>query len=484
MSERTANVAVELDFGEGAPYTKEFPEFSKLSPERKAEVTRNMIDHVSDDIESLTGVKVLAKVHGAGYWMDYDGQPNTGIKLVGSKKAVEEAMSYLGLVLQQTEVYGSKPSIRGTGAAIEIYSTEFTEEKTDILYEALRKAHPDIIVGASAVTVIVDGKEFPALSFGIDVKTPSGLNDADRVKYIENQSEKVLDLIEPILQKLGIDGLRAQQLITENMSVSNDWKKNPNGENYTRRFSDRPEGPSIPERMDSDIVPIFKEKLGRQIAGEKAPQTPELTTQIETEGEGVPQTQNLEPQAVEETKPEIELTNSEKYFAVHGRFPKIPPKDGELSQFSENVFETSPTNREYDALSKSEKNRAIDRLRNARINELAQAKKKLAEAERVVGAASRAKRPTKPLGTIEGTTRSESLDADPSTFEAKTIDTRIPKKGTATQEDAQPEGQFETTLAIPSPKSPLFFTSIPLSVNIQLLKVVSSSNALSKGYLL
>jgi len=65
------------------------------------------------------------------------------------------------------------------------------------------------------------------------------------------------------------------------------------------------------------------------------PKTPELTTQIETEGEGVPQTQNLEPQAVEETNPEIELTNSEKYFAVHGRFPKIPPKVGVTQDYKQ-----------------------------------------------------------------------------------------------------------------------------------------------------
>jgi hypothetical protein len=76
-------------------------------------------------------------------------------------------------------------------------------------------------------------------------------------------------------------------------------------------------------------------KNSKDSSQEKTPPTPELTTQIETEGEGVPQTQNLEPQAIEETKPEIELTNSEKYFAVHGRFPKIPPKVGVTQDYKQ-----------------------------------------------------------------------------------------------------------------------------------------------------
>ena len=130
------------------------------------------------------------------------------------------------------------------------------------------------------------------------------------------------------------------------MSVNNNWKDNPNGETYTHGLSDGSQRSRIQKRMDSDILPHFKEKLKRELAGKEPTEAaPELTTQIETKGEGVPQTQNLEPQAVEEIKPEIELTNSEKFFAVHERFPKIPPKDGELSQVSENVFETSPTNR-------------------------------------------------------------------------------------------------------------------------------------------
>ena len=49
------------------------------------------------------------------------------------------------------------------------------------------------------------------------------------------------------------------------------------------------------------------------------PKTPELTTQIETEGEGVPQTQNLEPQAVEETKEVHSRSNTEKFFAINKR---------------------------------------------------------------------------------------------------------------------------------------------------------------------
>ena len=80
------------------------------------------------------------------------------------------------------------------------------------------------------------------------------------------------------------------------MSVSNNWEKNPNGENYRPRLHNRPERSSIQQRVDSDILPHFKEKLKRELAGKAPPPTPELTTQIQTEYEGVPQTQNLEPQ--------------------------------------------------------------------------------------------------------------------------------------------------------------------------------------------
>ena len=121
------------------------------------------------------------------------------------------------------------------------------------------------------MTAIVDGKEFPSLSFGIDVETPSGLNDADRVKYIEDQSKKVVDLIDPTLSKLDIDNVESQTVETESMSVSNNWEKNPNGENYKPRLNNGSEGPSIQQRVDRDIIPHFKDRLKRELAGKEPP---------------------------------------------------------------------------------------------------------------------------------------------------------------------------------------------------------------------
>ena len=100
-----------------------------------------------------------------------------------------------------------------------------------------------------------------------------------------------------------------------------------------------PKDPVYNREWTVTFSPTFSptsKKNSKDSSQEKTPpKTPELTTQIETEGEGVPQTQNLEPQAIEETKPEIELTNSEKYFAVHGRFPKIPPKVGVTQDYKQ-----------------------------------------------------------------------------------------------------------------------------------------------------
>ena len=62
---------------------------------------------------------------------------------------------------------------------------------------------------------------------------------------------------------LDIDDVEAQTVVTESMSVNNNWKDNSDGEDYKSRLNNRLERPSIQERMDSDILPHFKEKLKR-----------------------------------------------------------------------------------------------------------------------------------------------------------------------------------------------------------------------------
>tara|TARA_R110002020_G_scaffold21429_2_gene72786 strand:- start:7988 stop:12067 length:4080 start_codon:yes stop_codon:yes gene_type:complete len=327
--EQTTSVALELDYGDGAPYHEKFPEFGKLSPERKAEVTKNMINYVTAEIESLTGVKVVKSEHGTGYWQKWE-SPNASLELVGSKEATKEAMSILGRVLQQTEVYGTKSSTNRTEATIQIFSPELTEKNRGILYKALREEFPDekgdlYIEGSSPTTVTIDGENIPASNFGI--KT-------DKIT-----KEDAMALMKPTLDKLSIGGLKTQAVGTEKVSVTNDWTKNKAGEDYRLGISE--------ESVINDLIPRFEEKLKRELAGEKDPPIPKLTTQTETEGVAVPQTKNLEVQVVEETKEVHSPSNTEKFLAINKRLP--------------DSLEKNPTDEavaEYDSLSSTRKNRA------------------------------------------------------------------------------------------------------------------------------
>jgi len=297
IAERTTDIAVELDFGVGAPYIKEFPGLAKLSPAKKAAVTYAMVDHVLKDIEPLYGVKVLSREHGTGYWLDYGGNPNTIIKFIGSKTGVEEAMAHLGYTMQQTEAYASKPSIRGRGVAIDIYiPTDAASggmlKHGDAIYEALRKAHgvversdgsykvtaTEFIAGASPIEVTTkDGKKYSGLRFGIEVNSPSELKVAERIKFLENHAQEIVNLMSPTLDKLGV-GARQRALPIDEIKLKNDWRKNPNGEDYLRRFRERPERPSIQGRLEREIVPRFKEELKRQISTAEGRSGPERVT--------------------------------------------------------------------------------------------------------------------------------------------------------------------------------------------------------------
>ena len=83
-----------------------------------------------------------------------------------------------------------------------------------------------------------------------------------------------------------------------------------------RGFINDPNDPVFKRGWTVTLSPASKKNSEDKLQ-EKKP--PELTTQIETEGEGVPQTQNLEPQVVEETKEVHSPSNTEKFFAINKR---------------------------------------------------------------------------------------------------------------------------------------------------------------------
>ena len=70
---------------------------------------------------------------------------------------------------------------------------------------------------------------------------------------------------------LDIDNIESQAFVIESMSVNNNWKDDSDGKAYLQGFGDGSQRFSIQERMESDILPHFKEKLKRELAGKAPP---------------------------------------------------------------------------------------------------------------------------------------------------------------------------------------------------------------------
>jgi len=277
IQKNSQTMAMELMFGEGAPYLKKFPQLQDMSLPELKKTTREVLTEAVDIAKEVTGVNVVDVVHGMGGWMDYDVTPNLTAQLTGTKAGVIDFMDVLGYITQQTEMYGMHPAAQAIDLAYGIYDVDGKVMSTDggveAVYKKLREKHPDLVVGFmpdrnNGQPGILIGVETPKAKNkrGKEIE-PGKMKVAAREELVQARAQEIQDTLKPTLQEisdeLGID-FRNNWAKTEAVATGNNWKKKPDGQDYKRRLSAR-YGRDIQARLDDTYGPKLEQRLRKSI---------------------------------------------------------------------------------------------------------------------------------------------------------------------------------------------------------------------------
>ena len=322
IKERTYN----LVFGADSPYSKQYPKINKLSTKDAKSLTYDINNKILDNVENITGVKVLNRQNSVGYFGDNVGYPNTSVTIIGSETGIIETMSVIGYLGQKGSVFGSRATTKGkmNSLAMEVSLKNPTPEKMNDVYEALRGNHPDIISGAIPTE--------NGLRITIPSKIAKSYTLAKRIKIIEEQAAEVVNSVTPTLEKF--KDIEYDLEPAEIVIIKNNWEKNKHGESYLQRFRERPGRPSVQERLVNRDKPgiesTVREAVGEpkiKIKGyEVRPLTPE---QKKLRAERKRLDKIAEEKSLKEAHEDLKNLNTEAYSDAKAEAEAIGKKTGE-----------------------------------------------------------------------------------------------------------------------------------------------------------
>jgi len=274
QKKKEVSIAYELSFGEGTPYSRDFPEFDNLRSEEKSQVTYDVTKRIGEIGTEVSGVQKTDEVSGLGFWEDYPAEPNQVMKVQATQEGLKDLINVIGYLGQQTEVYAFGPKSGARNAGFDFYADEFNNPKLlDSFYRELRKSFPQYFSGGSQT--IVKGK--PGIRMVLATHDSNGelirgsqapyrLSVGDKKLWVENKARKVLEEVGPVIEKFATDNnikVQSHSLQIESFIAHNDWEQNPNGEIYIQRINSRFR-PDLSRRIQRDYA---KEIRGRITEG-------------------------------------------------------------------------------------------------------------------------------------------------------------------------------------------------------------------------
>ena len=273
IAETSRTLAFEIDFGEGSPFSKLFgKDFNEvISPEEKERITYLVGDLVADIALKKTGMKQTERIRGYGYYEDGGANPNVILKVSGTDPAMADIMNVIGLLAQQTDViaFGPKAGARGVGFDFRDKNNKLKNKDTqDKLYEGLRKAFPNYVLGASQTTI--KGKN--GLRIVLDnAQAKKGKTVAETQQNVADLGRKIKREMWPVLKNLAQDlnlDLQLEMFQAETFYANNDWKENKNGERFIRGIDSRFR-PSVSRRIVDNDTARIQRKIQTEIEKSK-----------------------------------------------------------------------------------------------------------------------------------------------------------------------------------------------------------------------
>jgi len=248
-----------------------------LSPEVAEELNLYLMPHLQRLVEERTGVKVIFRFSSVGMWQGAT-TPNINMEVIGSADGIDKAMAYLGLLVEQDEVFASQLVEDGVVALSSTGKWNNLHHAIDwVLPDGATEAHAREVARALAADdghALVRGGGAQVVHYAegrYGVRTvwmPEGEVGAEYVNgfakvHPDDQLMlvKLDDFDEPVIP------LRTAVRLKD---YTNDWKANRNGDAYAALLGSDREGTSLAEELvrgDADEVRDLADAFLAQRAG-------------------------------------------------------------------------------------------------------------------------------------------------------------------------------------------------------------------------
>jgi hypothetical protein len=256
ITENVRNLSYELDFGAGAPFNTQFPDWHALPVEHKAEISKVILDHAVDFANGITGAQEFSRVAGTGGWHDWT-NPSYRSRYVMSPEVAADTANIIGYLGQQTAVYESRAANSGRNLGLRVSGPGMDSDATiRELWKTLREKHPDLAIGFSPTR---DAQGVPGIELTFD---------GGGQKMLARIEGELASTLESELTRLGVKA-NADFFKADTTLHGNDWTVNPDGRNYLERLSAR-YGPDLQRRLDDYRRSQLEPTLGRKIAEAKS----------------------------------------------------------------------------------------------------------------------------------------------------------------------------------------------------------------------
>lgn len=242
-------LSFELDFGEGSPLATKYPDFASMPYEKKAQVTKAVLDPVVKMAQQISGVKQGVRFYGPGGWGEFPVQPSGQVRVDAPIEKVRAMADAIGYLANQTGVYISRPHAEGTKLGLDIRGPGLeSPEKAQAFWEALRASAPDIATGFHPIEggIRIGREESPAQAEALNAQFGPA--------------------IDAVAKKMGLT-LDHDFVPLEAELRTNNWKENPDGREYLQRIGETL-GPEVSGRLERIYRPgahaIIEKQLGQK----------------------------------------------------------------------------------------------------------------------------------------------------------------------------------------------------------------------------
>lgn len=268
IDRNTRQLSYELSPGAATEFEAQFGKrFDALDYNEKSRVTRKVTDLAAGIALTIVKPHEAIRFYGPGGWMDFPATASTQQRVVSSKEAAQDMGDVIGYLLQQTEVFITKPIPNKTGwkAALDIVGPDFSNpEKATEFWIKLQEKRPKL-----------KGTGFSPMRerHGDGIRVVFG-NGGE--KFVEGLKADMLQAIEEVAEEMGLSGIKPAVTKVESESRGNKWNENPKGEGYLDGIEAR-YGSRVRRTLERDhrrnVAQLFSEELDKaeaRAAGKKA----------------------------------------------------------------------------------------------------------------------------------------------------------------------------------------------------------------------